>query len=908
MTVELANQYAKDDELEIRFYLDSRNPNRHSRSLVSVTDPKTIIKDILAERKYQISHTIDVYAGNDRRKQLNFPNGGAQSKPIYMVKKSVMDPVMVANDLGGYRTALSRETKSKEFTLQNLEATRIKIRASVNLGSWRLDITLVKNATVQNVSAMRTKMIYPITDFIKEAPLDLVDWIEFEFEWIGAGKPTVDIKAMYKVLLPRYNWEYFDSMALIAKMIHHHDSEKFGQIGQGTGFVYLLPKAREVTYDEYRKRFGSRVKSMIIRDKVEGKRQLVWISKGRLRAIDALGFTDSKTPISGDYVFDCELLDGIYYVLHALVWDSMKISVLNDSERLVFLDKLDKLGDDRFKGCPHTTKMSPKDWWNRQVPHKRDGLLLSTDGGYWDQEVIKWKPLSTIDFLAIECPKELEGKAPFIRQNDGVLHLLCMGSNAKIQRDPIRQQIHKLFVGHRGQYQPQLFEPLNKPTAYIWEYPTNLHGEIVELKWLNGWQLEHVRKDKISILKGGLDMGNNIRTVMDTWTKIHKPFTVDMLEISKDDLKIDEKNIDDLIEKVPNDGRVLLYKTSFIPNEFKKILYVASQKEYLDQQKVIEARLKTATVKYLDSDTKFVLPGDFVGGSSLIITTVDDIKIMTQLTAYGGHIILLAKPNAKYTGLIIVESGEDYVILRKENHGRAEMTVEDIHKENPHLVGCKAPSFASKFMRQKTKEIITLTCPTGDCKSLPQNPNRGDLLCDMEFLSQLGAGSQVYYHGVKPPQLPLLFPELKWVDVPSKENVEYLISHDDNYDVSEKMIVDWNPVQSLIRVNPKAENRQYLRGKMFFIPFQPLDGLAVMMQVARRATKQFVMLKMYESEMAYYHKVYRCSGFKFHPSRAGYDNCYDCRSEIYIITKYIRSQKNMTFDSTIQIIGTIGRI
>lgn len=186
-------------ELECRFSIDDRKIEKNKGKKFSVLDTIKIAKYIISNNsdyKHEISQSINFIKGLNLIKQISFINGIQQkNKQLHYSKESIINPLIVIdtnNNSPNYKITLSFEKEIDEFNISDCKNARIKLRYSIFIKQWRLDITLVKNienlSNSQELKNFKEEIFFKIDikNFINEAPWDLVDIIEFEMEYMDS--------------------------------------------------------------------------------------------------------------------------------------------------------------------------------------------------------------------------------------------------------------------------------------------------------------------------------------------------------------------------------------------------------------------------------------------------------------------------------------------------------------------------------------------------------------------------------------------------------------------------------------------------------------------------------------------------------------------------------------------------
>ena len=955
MLQRLIQNYSDRDEFEIRYYVDprKRGPCEPAKYPESV---KSIIESILANiGASNCEHTkfIDLWFPNSVRKRVMF---GATRCEEWIRKERKVDSWTEHNDFGGFRVSLSRETEIDPIPHDRVDRILAKYRLSKQWDTeWRIDVSAVKCTTLAAAQDTKRRLIAcnsPITEW------SWWDYWEFEVEYIGGDAPpsitTQDIYAWYEIFAPHVKFRMLDEVRRVSTLVSYPRQNTFAKISGRNTIARLLPKAVEPTLDQWSDEICYSLAGMVLRDKIDGRRELLVIQNGTLIAISARDIEEWEEPQENNtYVFDTEYSEPCdkWYILHPLIIKGRNVTGMSDGERMRMLaDNMPAI--DNIEICPWMIVQDPEkditSWQARVTPYYRDGLLLAVDGAYWSQKCYKWKPAeeSSLDMLAVKCPEWLEGKAPYLRADpEHTLYLLNIGVSsslvAKHNGFPLKRYLEMFGIDKSTQYIPQPFAPLDNPHAYIWSTERNdLHGYICEMLYTNhNWKLKRIRDDKPSILRGGTEIGNDVRTAMDVWSKQTTPFPLEYLWGPPVDTNSQFADIAPAVESIIMDlfdeepvQNALQHMVPFVP--FPKTMNMDRveivPESGFDEYRTIRLSMPRVTYTHIG---RLTMPKEFIGGAQLVVTMDPEllahVSCVGKMVSSGGRILVICRtggsprddkhPLVNKTVLVkdfersgftlsadygapqsdnldIIDSRFDawnLLLFRKENRGSSNMTTAEVHKENPHLVGNPDANFGMKFMRQKTKDLLATNTLRDACETLEVNPKRGELLTDIEFLITLDDTAQVLYIGDQLDKLSVLFPKIQWLtrDTATSQNTEALISHV-GYRQSVELITEYDPHASLVDIDADdMRDGPVLRGKFIFIPMLHWDSTRVALQIGRYRDTWNVIPDMFAKEMYTFHRIYRASAFKYAQRPNHLDNCYDCRAQQYILCKYSRCQK-----------------
>jgi hypothetical protein len=964
MLQRILNSYTAGDELEVRYYIDPRAARRDAPRYHSSAE--TVIRKIvanLAAKKPSVTKFVDVQLG-DLRKRITF--GAIRTETV--VRKTRKLDYCETNEFGGFKVALATETAVDPTSFNRVDRITAKYRTSYMIDNmWRLDVSAVKFAALATVQDTKTKLIACTDPFAIWGFWDI--W-EFELEHIGssieltAEMVLATVYQQYKYLAPEVNYSLHMEIARIAALIEHPQAEQFQKLSARNTIVRLLPKAVEPTLERYTEEFIYNLKGVVLRDKIDGVRELVIIENGVFRCIGVKTIdilTDCTISDAETYIFDTEYYEPTetWYILHVLMWAGVACNELSDTDAIELVDPEFLAAIPELKVCPFLTienaaREIPA-WWARECPYRRDGLILDN---------IKWKPAeeSTVDMLVTRCPTWLEGKHPFVASEGATLYLLNVGSGsrANIASFPMKRYLDSLGLANAA-YAPQPFSPADEPYAYVWESThANLHGEIGEFKYMTNnhtWELRRIRYDKFSILKTGTEIGNDITTAMDIWSKNTHPFPLERLYLVAEaptagfhELQYSVAKIIESLKSEAKTPLVAQHMCGFTLALRTKYAILTPPRDARLAAYQLDSYPSYAQIVKYKQIGRITLPPEFIGGADILITMDPEISAHVSCIAKavrpGGVLVAICRTEAgddehpqisretlfrhveRANFALLEEHGapetdewnlstrfEKFRIFsfRKENRGGSEMSAADIARENPHLAANPAAAFTYKFMRSKTKDMNSTDGLLRDsyCSSLRVDPARGRLLVIVEFLAGLPPATQVALFSDRAATIAALFPELQFVasDTATAATTEVVVydlnadQHSNHAKTYHKTIATLDtlaPKSGLIFIDhhtiANIKPAGVLKGRFMFIPYDVPGSSAVGLIFDRRDTWH-ITPEIFEKEMQTFHKVYRSSCFK-HAVVAPYDNCYDCRAEMFIMAKYARSQR-LTIDAAL---------
>jgi hypothetical protein len=703
------------NEYEVKYYLDNRISNKsHTLSKSPINNPtnyfKNLIRQLSKNKPFVISQYVDIICSitnNEKlRQRVKFINGSEQAPfKEHMIKRTT-STIIRNNDYGGYKISSAVENLVKKYEIRDrqISLVRLCVRYSIKIDDIKVEITLIKNSNINNMKLDRESFIYPMSssiddDSLSEAPFDKCDWIECEIEFPS----SIDFKnaeLQYNILLRQIDHTYNLMMADIAYLIGNNNYNRFREFWhfKTWGFNKLLSKAKEISKKEWIEHFD--ILDMSIRLKIKGERHIIYIDERtkNIISLNNINFNiigsingSINNSVNGPFVFDCELYNNIYYILHPLVWNGETLWDKEDSVRLNYMkSNLNSAPDFIINGmqlCPllmldpklHIKKQIVKFQTSLKSKFESDGLLpASKDGSYWDQTFIKWKDAkdSTFDFMITLCPEQLMGKKPYVLDSkENKLYILW----CYISKDDFNKYRKKYLLGqdkifgkcNLGKTFPTIFDPIDAPLAYLYESDVdNLHGKIGEfLRSKNSWTLCKLRDDKKSILEDGNDMGNYYTVGMDIWSKINDPFTLDHLSHSKvnendtinsdahNDEHNDEHNVYNHILSYIDINvckYVVLYDTpinnlnSIYSNIDHKILVVQSNTLKVNFESINNMNVMHETHLVKFNNLKTDIPPLFIGGGDVVICMNNDIDSIKKINDWTKSVLLLIKHGGKF--------------------------------------------------------------------------------------------------------------------------------------------------------------------------------------------------------------------------------------------------------------------
>jgi hypothetical protein len=552
----ISEDEASSLEIEMRLLIDSRKSYDVNSKLYSRDQTIDLAKKLINKYKdkpVNVSQTINFIKG-ESVKQLVFIKGEQQKdKQNYYTKKQLIHPIYFIHDSNpGYRLSINRETKIEEFPIKEVELARIRLRYTIQLNDWQLDITLIKNIKEFSNPALlkneKNKMLFDITidNFVRAAPWLLADYIEFELEYTGdiidfnINKLLIADELFNQIIESN---DYQNTIYEIATYIKPNQAEKFKN---KEGLKQLSNQVIELDKHLYLSEVAEHITDYYITDKVDGKRTIIYINDGKSYAVsDKLVLLETESKINETYIFDTEFYNDTYYIFDVMVFNDEILIDMNFEERLKYFDRAASLLSvsklKTFIKLDENYKKQIKDFKKQEKAYEIDGIILTPyDGRYNTMQVYKYKPVEklTVDLLIKKCPESLLGITPYIQNND-TLYLLFCGINdyvfKKFNMSFIKNYndiFRSIDTRHPPAYFPIQFQPSNYTYAYLfWSSNDKLDGEIGEFLYKdNSWILNKTREDRKVELQRGNYFGNNYKVAELIWNSYKNPLIIEELD------------------------------------------------------------------------------------------------------------------------------------------------------------------------------------------------------------------------------------------------------------------------------------------------------------------------------------------------------------------------------------------
>ena len=508
-------------------------------------------------------------------------NGKNKIIDTYMTKTPIKD-VRVRAYLD-HKIALSKETQSIPFTASQNSFIRFKIRVSfthVEFPNWRIDVTATASTQLSAIGAklpqMRDSMFVTNPPMNAENLLDVIDFslveqFEVEIEHIGdPAKLTVDdinvaIEHIYGALNPNWRTEimFQEEVYEVATRIVPN-KHILGMFKTHYGLKQLTNQAKALMKTTYREIYPPM--NHYITEKADGIRCVVSISGGRCRLIaDTLEEFGDPNATGDITIADAELLRGDKYGdsgdLKLMLFDVMWLRN-EDLTNKPFTERYEHLEDaaaliNQFVPCVSKNFIQLNEQnledafvttWEQKYDYSIDGIVItSPNDSYANTSNYKWKPphLNTIDFLAVECPRQMLNTSVYRARAGFKLYLLFVSVTPNLHRSlgiDLIPEYRVLFPDidpTNTPVYPIQFATADTPLAYLFYYPeseSNIDRKIVELgkeikdpslpQTNSPWKLIHVREDR-SFERNYY--GNNYKIADIIWQNFVAPFPLNNL-------------------------------------------------------------------------------------------------------------------------------------------------------------------------------------------------------------------------------------------------------------------------------------------------------------------------------------------------------------------------------------------
>ncbi len=522
-------------EVEIRFDIDSRNKSYSTSTINPVELAEYILKT--EEGNYAVESTINFIEKNNKIASLVFEdNKRIKEKTSYYKKEKLCNTLYVKDEID-YSINVNSENKidEKEFKYPDDTIVRLKLRYSFVKGNWRWDITLVKKSNMKDVEKDKNGLFQKTNQKLEKIPWGLSTGVEFEAEYVGdynqfnSDEIVTVVEQMKNWVSDVYDDDHAKKLNILSKLLGRQKAKSLKQ---------LCNQVIDMNYITYHSTVKTNPENYMITDKIEGIRTLLCITGPNTESEIGESFYINNEVHSINLesdslcIFDCEYVDGKFYVFDILVNDDYVITELSFEDRYEILTKIfseKKWKNVKLKEFVHLTddyKDELKEFEDRKRQYETDGLIFNPiNDTYFNMEVMKYKPLNklSIDLLVKKCPEEITGIHPFEKINRNVYLLFCGISKQMFNCFGMKLVKHysNLF-GTPQQYFPVQFESSIYKYTYVFHSDEDdLDGKIVEFAY-DGFvpKMIRIREDRDADVNKGGYYGNDFRVAESTLMNI----------------------------------------------------------------------------------------------------------------------------------------------------------------------------------------------------------------------------------------------------------------------------------------------------------------------------------------------------------------------------------------------------
>ncbi len=295
-------------------------------------------------------------------------------------------------------------------------------------------------------------------------------------------------------------------------------------------FIYVAEVLPQI--DEY-----------FLTDKADGVRAILVLTNQIKKSVTSSGEKQINFSLPFSGVFDCELVNDIFYIFDVMEYEGRNISSSPFSERHKVITEIAKL----LQKSP-TTEVTVKkfrkltrDNYGKEITaalaekrsYEIDGLIFTQCGaGYNKTQNLKWKPPEqlTIDFLYLNktlwvgISKKAWKQYGFPLPSNYV-RIIALATNGVVRGEFIvREYFPVPFICSLGDYstKPVIFKGASGKNLRV----DDLEGKIVELSWdakNDSWIFHRIREDKEADFRAGYGYGNNYNVAEKTLQLVCNP-------------------------------------------------------------------------------------------------------------------------------------------------------------------------------------------------------------------------------------------------------------------------------------------------------------------------------------------------------------------------------------------------
>lgn len=514
---------------------------------------KQFLKYYMDTQIPQIKQTINfinTYNKCNEIKELQFQNGIQikENKRFYK-KIQVTTPIYINSGTDQYEIKATLNAEIPIFNSNDFDLIRFKHRLSFQLDQWRIDFTFVKTS--------KTKVLSEIQN-IKHHMFNTEDLWEYttqeiEFEFTGERLTIISVKEFIDILSEtNKNIKHLDSETADNFLEKLHDIiDKNSKNKLKNTLKQVLKNPIELTKLQYFNEIVPYIQNFSISWKASGITSVLVLNKNISVQTDEFRILYKNTYYEcGETILICEMIGDNFYAYDCLKYNGINCSNDQLDQRLGNLkDMIEKFKNWKSLKLKETIRLIStndikKFMKTTPTDYENDGIIFTSDASFKYTKFFKWKHIKhrTIDFLVMDCPKNLLGVYPYISKPGYNLYILFTGINSRdyMQFNMKKIQYHDiLFPIQTSQYFPIQFSPSSEPFAYLFWHPieTNLNNKIVELRYSNNnWKFVRIREDRSHDLKKNNYYGNNFRVAELIWQNYKNPLTKKLLGASPEEL------------------------------------------------------------------------------------------------------------------------------------------------------------------------------------------------------------------------------------------------------------------------------------------------------------------------------------------------------------------------------------
>jgi len=444
----------------------------------------------------------------------------AKSIGKHYYKKSRIAYPISEYDILNYNIKLSEELDIPEFKSMADPLTRFKARSSYNYGDWRIDLTIIKQASFETIKNSLKKLC---TIYFKDRNL------EFEIEHIGDRSKikvaNLDItQKIWSIVSPEYlnKIQYQKTAYKIAKHIYTN-TDLIKSVRKSDNVVKKLANQVVTLTKQYYYNNIYPPEGYYLAPKIDGYFIFGMIEGNKMSLI---GNKYNEFTTEGEFslcIFCGEYVESLsrLYVVDCLFYDGTPLNTLPFSERVTYLKKMVKIINMfvPFADIQTYYKINMNSFgdlvekiYNMPRDFEIDGLIMvEPTENYLKTKNYKWKPASqnTIDFLAVKLPQKYIGIYPFVKKEGYNLYVLMNGINIslyhrikKTQLNIYTELINSLKIQTNRDYFPTHFSSTINENSYLYYHKSSspdVHGKIIELGYdglSKMWVFNRVREDR----------------------------------------------------------------------------------------------------------------------------------------------------------------------------------------------------------------------------------------------------------------------------------------------------------------------------------------------------------------------------------------------------------------------------